>query len=547
MTSTGEGDEPTPVRDGDAAPDAAARKAAKLAAKRAAKGAAKSTRSVRKAAEDAARAERKAVRKAKQATEREADRVAGAARKAAKAAKAEQKAARKASKAAAREAKQADRSGSAAAAAAETVLSEVAGLVRLATEPAASRIVQRVTQRAPQPEPEPEAEPEPVVPAAVEPDAMTQRAPEPEPVVPAAVEPEAVVSEPAAADAELAAPFDAAPIRALPEPSGESATAIEIPPGSLVGAAIDVGATSVHLLVGIVGRHLVQPLVDESVFLGLGDRVSTEGYLGPALREALVADLARYVASARSLGARFVTVVGTEPLRRAADAASVVHELEAKTGVALHVLDHEEEGLLTLVGVTGGRQLTGELLVVDIGGGSSELVDVSTMDGVRAVGLPLGAGRLTRSLVRSDPPSLAEIEALRVEVARIVRTAPDGRPAEIVAVGGTASNLLKLLPATAVDRTLTRRRLAVALAMLTVERSTEAAARHLIRPERARILPAGVIIVDAILDRYGLDRLRVSEAGIREGAILATATAGVSWRDRLGDLVRGWEEQSEAG
>lgn len=336
-------------------------------------------------------------------------------------------------------------------------------------------------------------------------------------------------------------------IPALPEPSGEPPIAIEIPPGSLVGAAIDVGATSVHLLVGIVGRHTVQPLVDESVFLGLGDRVTSEGYLGSELREALVADLARYVASARSLGARFVTIVGTEPLRRAADAASVVHELEARAGVALHVLDHAEEGLLTLLGVTGGRQLTDELLVVDIGGGSSELVDVSATRGVRAVGLPLGAARLTRSLVRSDPPTLAEIEALRAEVARVVRDAPDGSPAEIVAVGGTSSNLLRLLPATAIDRTLTRRRIAVALAMLTVERSTEAAARHLIRPERARILPAGAIIVDAILERYGLDRLRVSEGGIREGAILAAATAGAAWRDRLGELVRGWEDPAATG
>jgi exopolyphosphatase/pppGpp-phosphohydrolase len=77
--------------------------------------------------------------------------------------------------------------------------------------------------------------------------------------------------------------------------------------------------------------------------------------------------------------------------------------------------------------------------------------------------------------------------------------------------------------------------------MLSVERSSEAAARHLIRPERARILPAGAIIVDAILERYGIDRLRVSEEGMREGAVLAAARAGATWRDQLPALVRGWE------
>ena len=126
-----------------------------------------------------------------------------------------------------------------------------------------------------------------------------------------------------------------------------------------------------------------------------------------------------------------------------------------------------------------------------------------------------------------------------------VANAPDARPTEIIAVGGTASNLLKLLPATAIDRMLTRRRITVALAMLTVQRSSEAAERHLLRPQRARVLPAGALIVDAILERYGMDRLRVSNEGIREGMALAAATAGPEWRDRLSTLVIGWPEHDD--
>ena len=79
--------------------------------------------------------------------------------------------------------------------------------------------------------------------------------------------------------------------------------------------------------------------------------------------------------------------------------------------------------------------------------------------------------------------------------------------------------------------------------MLAVERSSDAAARHVIRPERARILPAGAIIVDAVLEHYGLDRLRVSEGGMREGAVLAAAQAGPAWRDRLPVLVHGWDDE----
>lgn len=197
-----------------------------------------------------------------------------------------------------------------------------------------------------------------------------------------------------------------------------------------------------------------------------------------------------------------------------------------------------------LLGVTKGRPITSNLLVVDIGGGSSEFVVVDRDGHEHAVGLPLGANRLTRDLVRGDPPSLWELEALRARARQVVAGAPDVQPGEIVAVGGTASNLLRLLPATALDRVLTRRRLTVALAMLTVERSMEAAERHLVRPARARILPAGAIIVDAILERYGTDRMRVSEEGIREGLVLAAAAAGPAWRDRLPQLVRGWPDEA---
>ncbi len=293
-----------------------------------------------------------------------------------------------------------------------------------------------------------------------------------------------------------------------------------------------------------VGDHIVEPLLDESLFLGLGDRVATDGYLGAAARESLVEVISAYVDTARHLGAADVTLIGTEPLRRAEDGVAIVRAVEARTGVALHVVDHDEEGMLTLLGVTMGRALHSELLVLDIGGGSTELVFVGESGPIRVAGLRLGSASLTREHVHADPPTLAETQAMRAAARRIVADAPTGTPADVIAVGGTASNLVRLLPATTVDRVLTRRRITVALAMLAVERSTDAAARHIMRPERARILPAGAIIVDTILEHYGVDRLRVSEGGMREGAVLAAARAGAAWRDRLPMLVHGWEEQT---
>ena len=177
-------------------------------------------------------------------------------------------------------------------------------------------------------------------------------------------------------------------------------------PGSAaIGAAVDVGANSVHLLVAVTRGHRLEPLVDESVFLGLGDNVNRTGELGSVSRAELVATLVRYVETARRLGARHVVLVGTEPLRRAADAANAVEDVTRTTGVSLDVLSHEEEGYLTLIGVTSGRRVTAELMVVDVGGGSSELVVVSAVGGVRAAGVRLGSASLTASIVRHDPPT----------------------------------------------------------------------------------------------------------------------------------------------
>ncbi len=206
----------------------------------------------------------------------------------------------------------------------------------------------------------------------------------------------------------------------------------------------------------------------------------------------------------------------------------------------MHVLTHAEEALLTVVGVMAGRPVAHETLVVDLGGGSSEFCVVGPGGPPRAAGLRLGSARLTDRLAAHDPPTAEELYEMLVEARRLVDQAPDARPREIVAVGGTASNLVKVVRFGRSRRVLTRDGTAKALALLTAEPAELAALRHAIKPERARILPAGAVIVDAILRRYGVDSMRVSEAGIREGAILAQAHAGAAWRDRLPDLAHGW-------
>jgi exopolyphosphatase/guanosine-5'-triphosphate,3'-diphosphate pyrophosphatase len=291
-------------------------------------------------------------------------------------------------------------------------------------------------------------------------------------------------------------------------------------------AAIDVGATSVHLLVADDGGAIV----DESTFAGLGEAVDATGLLGSKTDE-LATVLSDYAgrAAAASL------ILATSPFRRAPDAARVVRRL-ADQGLAVHVLSEREEALLTLVGATGGRRPGGPVAVVDIGGGSTEVVAARPDQRPIVTAVDLGAARLTGRWAPADPPGATELEA-KIDDARFAFTgvvSVDG--GRMLAVGGTADNLARL---TGSDR-LGREDLQRLLDLLAGSPSADLAASHGLRPARVRLLPAGASILLALLERWGIEAVDVSSAGLREGAVLAYAEAGEGWRDRLERLSLGW-------
>ncbi len=110
----------------------------------------------------------------------------------------------------------------------------------------------------------------------------------------------------------------------------------------------------------------------------------------------------------------------------------------------------------------------------------------------------------------------------------------------MLAVGGTSSNLVKVVPAAGRDRILTRRRLASARRTLEGAPVAAVAARYGIAVRRARLLPAGAALLEALMDRYDVERVSAVEEGLREGVVFALARAGAGWRDRLDALAIGW-------
>jgi exopolyphosphatase/pppGpp-phosphohydrolase len=312
-----------------------------------------------------------------------------------------------------------------------------------------------------------------------------------------------------------------------------------------IAAAVDVGSNSVHLLAAIVGDRTLVPILDRSELLGLGDVVDARGGLGPEARAELLAALRRLRSLADSYGAHPITLLGTEPLRRAADASEVAGEVEGGVGLPLHVLSHEAEGELTLLGVTMGVPVRVATLVADIGGGSTEAILAAPVSNPRTSALRVGSARLTASHVRSDPVTRREIEDLRAEAARLVGQMPLGDAREAIFVGGTATNLIRLLPG-ADDGRLDAARIAAIYERLRREPAAELVAATGVTARRARQLAAGAAIAEALLGHHGLAVASVSAASLREGAIIAVDRGGPRWQERLPALAAGWQSSADA-
>lgn len=310
--------------------------------------------------------------------------------------------------------------------------------------------------------------------------------------------------------------------------------------GPRVAAVVDVGSNSVHLLVARMGVRGVEPLADESLFLGLGDAVSASGLLGRDARRRLVGALGAYVARARTLAAARIVLAGTAAIRAAPDAARLVEAVERELGVPFLVLEPHEEALLTFLGATVGPRADGPLIVADIGGGSSEFVVARPGRQPIAVGVPLGSATLTARHVTADPPGPDALNAVAAAARELLRSAPEAGGARLVAVGGTAENVLKLLPGGVEGGSMSGAQLDDALAILAREPADDLAARFVLRPTRARLLPAGGAILRALLDHLGAPGLVVSRTGLREGVVLAVANGGPSWRDSVPALAASW-------
>lgn len=295
-------------------------------------------------------------------------------------------------------------------------------------------------------------------------------------------------------------------------------------------ASIDIGSNTLLLF---VTDDDGTTLHDEAQVVGLGQGLGERGLFSPERMEAAIDTLARFALKARDLGvfAHDILAVGTSASRRALNARTFYDRVQQETGIQVRVISGDEEARLTWLGAMGGLSLPGgPIAVVDLGGGSTEIV-VGEGDRVgSATSLELGSVRLTEQFFGTEPGRYkpADLARLRSAVDEAVSAARwSVQPRALIAVAGTATTLAAMEAGLARwDRRVVHGQ---RLTRASLRRWTDrllAAGRHerrelaAVSPERADFLLAGACVLEAVCTAARRDSLLVSDGGVRHGLLM---------------------------
>ncbi len=305
--------------------------------------------------------------------------------------------------------------------------------------------------------------------------------------------------------------------------------------GSQRIAVIDIGTNSARLLVADVEGGRVTEMTRRSTVTRLGRGVDLSGQLpGEAIEDTCEA-IAEYVAAYREAGASTVRAIATSAVRDASNGSAFVAELRERFALSARVLDGEEEARLTYLGASSERPPSEPTLVVDIGGGSTELIVGDGEEIAFHSSLQAGVVRHTERHIASDPPAAVELEALATDVRGLIETAiagePEARATAGIAVAGTPTSLAAIEmglepydPARVHGHVLSLpliQRMLSQLASASLAERVEIAGMH---PDRAPTIVAGVVILVETMRAFGLERIEVSEHDILYGTAISAAS-----------------------
>jgi exopolyphosphatase / guanosine-5'-triphosphate,3'-diphosphate pyrophosphatase len=301
-------------------------------------------------------------------------------------------------------------------------------------------------------------------------------------------------------------------------------------------AVVDIGTNSTRLLIGDVEDGEVRELDRRSIVTRLGEGVDATGRLGEEPQQRVFAALDEYAQAIGEHGAERRTAVMTSAVRDAENGDEFAAAVRERYGLEGRTLSGDEEARLTFLGATAARDRSDgtKLLVIDIGGGSTELVVGARGEVEFHVSTQAGVVRHTERHIDTDPPARKELAELGRDVRPLLEESvwPETRSSvrAAVAVAGTATSCaaidLELEPydASRVEgHVLTVERLGELLDRLAAMPLAERREVPGLHPDRAPTIVAGMIILTEALEAFGLSEVEVSERDILWGVALDSA------------------------
>jgi exopolyphosphatase / guanosine-5'-triphosphate,3'-diphosphate pyrophosphatase len=285
-------------------------------------------------------------------------------------------------------------------------------------------------------------------------------------------------------------------------------------------ACIDIGSNTTRLLVADCDGQRLREVHQERAFTHVRRALSSDEEIVPEK----IAEVARVVAAqmdtARELGACEARGVATAAVRQAANRTELLAAVRESCGLEIKVLTAEEEARLAFGGAarTLGYVPAGPLGVVDVGGGSSELVvGTAPHHVIWCVSFEVGSGQIADECLHSDPPAAEELANARARVADALAGIRPPAVDRAVAVAGGAASLVRIAGPRLDAAAFTR-----SLELLAAAPAAAVARRFGLAGDRVHLLPAGLLILQAAAERFG-ETLEVAQGGLREGVLLEAA------------------------
>lgn len=301
-------------------------------------------------------------------------------------------------------------------------------------------------------------------------------------------------------------------------------------------AGIDIGTLTCRLLIAdLAPGQLLQEVRSERRILRLGEGVDQTKRLSPAAMDRVIHCLQEWRNVINSYHVEAIVVVATSAVRDAANRDEFLVRIRRKTGFGVEVISGEEEARRTLLGIRFGLpDEVKDILALDIGGGSTELILDRPGDEPIVRSIDIGVVRLSERLLRHDPPTDEEVRHAREWVARetkeVVAEIGDYRQATFVGTAGTITSLAAMAqklptyePARIHNYQLKLETIRELEQTLLIRTKAERVGLPGLEKNREEVIAAGAIIIRAIMETLGQRECLVSDLGLREGMLINLA------------------------